>query len=283
MRREDLVAREQKPHQTLIVVVPCVVLVFCCLPGLPLELPEESPALPDLIEDEDRVESRPREARTNRRMREHGHGGSKDATSDERRGCLKCASPQCRGGRPPSTESIGCVPRMLRSCADLCSGQAPWAKSRQFDFLSADASCRGAVQLGGGIDTLRKASLEDAESSHRRLETQGGLACPCSRLHSAAPSPSSSGSCFAGPPARPASSGPWRMPFPVRRRPARTRSSAERSASTSSSRRSTTTWAGCSGSGRGCFPTTPSPSWPPSTTRTPSSAAVRADSSRPSP
>ena len=41
MRREDLVAREQKPHQTLIVVVPCVVLVFCCLPGLPLELPSD--------------------------------------------------------------------------------------------------------------------------------------------------------------------------------------------------------------------------------------------------
>src|SRR5439155_19914989 len=116
MRREDLVAREQKPHQTLIVVVPCVVLVFRCLPGLPLELPEESPALPDLIEDEDRVESRPREARTNRRMREHGHGGSEDATSDERRGCQKCASPQCPAGRPPPSGAIVFGPRMVRCC-----------------------------------------------------------------------------------------------------------------------------------------------------------------------
>src|SRR5437016_14062185 len=106
---------------------------------------------------------------------------------------------------------------MLSSCADLCSGQAPWAKSRQFDFLSADASYRSAVQLGAGIDTLRKASLEDGASSHRRLETQGGLPCTCSWLHSVAPSPSSSGSPFAGPPVRPANSRPWPKPFPAAR------------------------------------------------------------------
>src|SRR5438445_1604796 len=67
IRLEDVVAGEQEPEQMLIVVVPGVVLVLRALPTLPRELPDESAALPDLIEDENRVDSRPREARTKRR------------------------------------------------------------------------------------------------------------------------------------------------------------------------------------------------------------------------
>src|SRR5207253_4496376 len=61
----------------------------------------------------------------------------------------------------PSTETIGRAPRMFRSRADLFSGKAPWAERRQFDFLSADVRAAVRCSFEQGIDTVRKASLQD--------------------------------------------------------------------------------------------------------------------------
>ena len=162
----------------------------------------------------------------------------------------------------------------------ICSGaKRPGRKAASLIFyLPTFVLRRGVASSEALTPCVRPRYKTPVEPS--RLETQGGLPCSCSRPHSAAPSPSSYGSSFAVPLARPASSGRWRTPCRACSRPAPMRSSVERSASTSSSRRSTTTRVGCSGSGRGCCRTTRSPSWRRSTTPTTSCGAIKASTSK---